>query len=110
MLYIQTTEGQPNGTQIISENWILESQEKHVEATSTPWAHGYGYQWWIRDFSAGRTTVRCFFAAGWGDQYLFIIPGQNLIIQFNSGNYFSSMADFDPYILTESYILAAIID
>ncbi len=104
------TEGWWQGKHILSENWIMESQEVQVEATSTPWAHGYGFQWWIRDFITGGKTFRCFFAAGWGDQHLFIFPGQNMIVQFNSGNYSSSVSGYYSYPLVESYILAAIND
>ena len=100
--------GSWQGQQIISENWVTESHMEQVATTSSPWAHAYGYQWWIKYFFAGTRIYKCYFAAGWGDQHLFIFPGQNMIVQFNGGDYSSSVSEYDSYSLVATYILAAI--
>ena len=100
--------GRWKGHQVIPLSWVDASQAEHTAAGNTPWAHGYGYQWWIRNFHSGGKTFRCFFAAGWGDQHLFIFPQQNMIIQFNGGAYLSATSAFDSYRLVEDYILAAL--
>lgn len=105
--YLFLNEGFWQGKHILDQNWIRDSQLIQVEATSTPWARGYGYQWWITDFNSAGKTYHSFFAAGWGDQHLFIFPAQNMIVLFNGGNYFSSLSRYYSYTLVESYILAA---
>jgi CubicO group peptidase (beta-lactamase class C family) len=95
--------------QIVSEEWIDDSATGHILTLgrTLPSAHAYGYQWWIMDFHAGNKTWPCFFAAGWGDQYMFIFPGQEMIVVFNGGNYLRSGSVF-PFDLVEDYILRAV--
>lgn len=93
--------------QIFSEDWIAESQFGYISTAASFFPGMYGYQWWIRDFDADGKTYDCFYAAGWGDQYMFIFPDQELIIEFNSGNYFSA-GRISPFDLVEDYILKAL--
>jgi CubicO group peptidase (beta-lactamase class C family) len=95
------------GRQIVGAGWIAGSQQEHVATSGFPFAQSYGYLWWIREFTARGTTHRCFFAAGWGDQYLFIIPDLDMVIVFNCGN-FTASARISPFDLVEGYILAAV--
>jgi CubicO group peptidase (beta-lactamase class C family) len=96
-------QGQP----LISADWIARSQQEHVATSGFPFAQAYGYLWWIRNFMAGGTAHKCFFAAGWGDQYMFILPDLDMIIVFNCGNY-AVNARISPLDLVEDYILAAV--
>ena len=106
--YLFINNGYWKDTQIVSEEWIDDSTTEHIltNGRTLPAAHGYGYKWWIMDFHANNKTYPCFFAAGWGDQYMFIFPGQEMIVVFNGGNYLKSgsVSRFD---LVEDYILAA---
>jgi CubicO group peptidase (beta-lactamase class C family) len=95
------------GAQVISPDWIARSQQPHIATSGFFFAHAYGYLWWIRDFTARGASHRCFFAAGWGDQYMFIIPDLDMIIVFNCGNY-AVNAKLSPFDLVEDYILAAV--
>lgn len=94
--------------QLVTDEWILDSTSEHIltNGRTLRMAHAYGYQWWMMDFHANNITYPCFFAAGWGDQYMFIFPDQNLIVVFNGGNYLMSgtISQFD---LVEDYILKA---
>ncbi|MFC2090006.1 serine hydrolase domain-containing protein [Bacteroidota bacterium] len=108
--YLFLNKGYWKDTQVITEEWITESTTSHIQPYSLiPEANGYGYQWWIMDFQANGQNYDCFFAAGWGDQYMFIFPEQGMIITFNCGNFLQSgsMSIFD---LVESYLLPAIIE
>jgi len=101
-------EGQWEGTQIITEDWIQSSQEEHISTGGGIFPNtSYGYQWWNTHVNVNGTSHSCFFAAGWGDQYMFIIPGLELIVEFNAGNYVRS-ATISPFYLLENYILEAI--
>ena len=69
--------GMWEGTRIVAESWIAESTK-----IQTPGQARYGYQWWIRWF--GKEQVRGFFAHGWGEQVIAVIPAKNLVITFSS--------------------------
>lgn len=97
------------GQEIVSAEWIDESQREHVASRGFPdhFGHAYGYLWWIRDFRHKGSSRRCFFAAGWGDQYMFIIPSLDMLIVFNCGNYLVGTR-ISPFDLVEDYILEAV--
>jgi Beta-lactamase len=109
--YLFLNDGKWGDEQIISEEWITESTDAHIEThgRTLPDAETYGYQWWNRTFSANGNEYECFFSAGWGGQYMFIFPEQDLIIQFFSG-YFLTNQTVVPEDLVEDYILPAIND
>jgi hypothetical protein len=95
------------GKPIVDPEWIGRSLGQHVATIGFPFAFAYGYLWWIRDFDGNGATCRCYFAAGWGDQYLFLIPALDMIIVFNCGNY-RVIARISPFDLVEEYILKAL--
>lgn len=91
--------------QIITQDWITASSTEHIETKALiPQAHAYGYQWWIMDYTIDNQIFNCFFAAGWGDQYIFIFPQQAMIVVVNSGNFLSS-GGVSAFNLLEEFIL-----
>lgn len=107
--YVYLNEGYWGTQQLITSDWIDDSDTPHITTygRTLPSATHYGYQWWLKDFSAGGIVYHCFLAAGWGDQYMFVFPDIDMIVVFNGGNYLSggSINQFD---LVEDYILAAV--
>jgi len=100
--------GQWEGTQIITEDWIHSSQDEHISTGGGIFPNtSYGYQWWTTHLTVNGTSHNCFFAAGWGGQYMFIIPDLNMIIEFNSGDYLG-ISSVSPFDLLNNYILSAI--
>ncbi len=95
--------------QLITAEWIDASVARHVatKGRTLPWATHYGYQWWMKDFHSGASSFPCFLAAGWGGQYMFVFPGQHLVVVTNAGNYLSS-GSLNEFDLVESYILPAL--
>ena len=66
--------GMANGRRVVSEAWI---QRSLVPRTRSPRSdQAYGYAWWIRDL-AGQPTR---FAWGFGGQYVFVVPGLDLVV------------------------------
>lgn len=63
--------GNWNGTQIISEQWVAESTKIDSAQHSSPY---YQYQWWLTKDAAQ------FYATGILGQYIFVDPHKNLII------------------------------
>jgi len=99
--------GMWQGKQYISADWIARSQYAYIASTGYLPNTSYGYQWWIQNFTIDGTVHRCFFAAGWGGQYLFIIPDLELIVEFNCG-IFTDTAKIFPIDLMEDFILKAV--
>jgi len=107
--YIFLNDGYWKDTQVVNEQWIEESTTGHIltKGRTLPLATSYGYQWWVMNFNNGNITYPCFFAAGWGDQYMFVFPGQDMIVVFNGGNYLRS-GSISQFSLVRDYILEAL--
>ncbi len=70
LLYLR--EGEFNGRQIVSEDWIDRSTSPvHVWDKDKPYS-GYGYMW--------KVTKDGFYAAGRGGQRLYVVPKHDLVI------------------------------
>jgi CubicO group peptidase (beta-lactamase class C family) len=65
---------------IISEEWINESVSEVTYTDSI----GYGYHWWVKAQPDGQPLI---FAAGYGDQYVFVAPDKNLVVAVNAKNF-----------------------
>ena len=64
----------PDGSQLLSPEWIAESTSSYSEITDVAHMDGYGYLWWL-DSAAGT-----YWASGWGGQFMLVDPGNDLII------------------------------
>ncbi len=79
--------GNWNGYQIITQEWINESTGKSVTINSE---YNYGYYWWR--FSDQSSVVSnlpvndLYFAWGYGNQFLFIIPVYNMLVVITADN------------------------
>jgi CubicO group peptidase (beta-lactamase class C family) len=82
--YLFLNRGVWKGERVISEAWIEESTKGHV---SPSWADGYGYQWWLKTYRSGSTSVDSFYAAGWGGQRIIVFPSLDMVLVFTGGNY-----------------------
>jgi CubicO group peptidase (beta-lactamase class C family) len=91
-LYIQ--DGQWDGGQIVSAEWVENATRKHTE---TDGALGYGYQWWTYPSLAAYTAL------GRYGQTIFVIPDSDLVIVTTAG-----MENHDEiFQLIEQYIVPA---
>jgi len=82
--YLFLNDGIWQGEQIVPQEWIEESTQEHAW---TPWADGYGYQWWLKTYRAGAVFVDSFYAAGWGGQRITVFPSLDMVVVFTGGNY-----------------------
>ena len=84
--------GQWGGVQVLSEAWVAATRvpRSHV---SYGWADGYGYGWWTRTYATGWGPVETYFAAGWGEQQIIVVPSLDLVAVFTGGAY-----DSAPYL------------
>jgi len=79
--------GKWNDNQIVSESWVTTSTSPQIKDVKPEWRRnmGYGYQWWIPEYTNdGKTSI--YAANGYGGQYLMIAPEYHLIIVFNGWN------------------------
>ncbi|MHC4535977.1 MAG: serine hydrolase domain-containing protein [Planctomycetota bacterium] len=99
-----------NEKRIISEQWVDKS------ATPFPgnnWMNdwddhygmrGYSYSWWTHRFVKSSRSINMFYAAGWGGQFIMVIPELNTVVVFTGGNYLSFRPPFE---ILKKYILPA---
>lgn len=75
-----------NGSQIIPQQWILDSLDNskpHLQPGENPfseWDWGYGYQWWMRDTNNDYSAIGVF------NQFVYVNPDADLVIVKASGN------------------------
>lgn len=106
-LYLQ--KGVWNGNRIVSENWVTESTLESIQVPPSKnpipgFIKSYGYQWWRGTFSNGNTET--YFAAGWGGQFIFVIPDIDMVTVITAGD-FEGEGYQGFYNLINDYILVA---
>ena len=99
-----------NGKKIISERWIEKSAASFpgnswLNSWDDHWGlKGYSYSWWTHQFVYSGKRINMFYAAGWGGQYIMVIPELNTVVVFTGGNYISYRPPFE---ILKKYILPA---
>jgi len=96
-------EGQWNGIQIISKEWVEQSTQYHINPMVS-WADGYGYLWWLRNLRVNNKTVTSFKAIGWGGQEIFVLKDLAMVVVFTGANYTSNVPCDE---IMQQYILPA---
>jgi CubicO group peptidase (beta-lactamase class C family) len=99
--YLMLQQGSVDGQQILSSAWVQQSRQPHNFVNST-WssfdAVNYGYQWWTND----GPTDSLFFAAGFGGQFIFVAPAQNMVIAATAeANVSADVADYQEQFIIE---------
>ncbi len=74
-------EGTPWGKRIVSKEWIDESTKNWVAFNDSI---GYALHWWVGHQPDGNRLI---YAAGYGDQFVFIAPDKEIVISINSQNF-----------------------
>jgi CubicO group peptidase (beta-lactamase class C family) len=82
-LYLQ--KGQHNGKQILSSQWIEQSQTSYKKThNSKIGSFGYGYQWWTLAEENGQNPISFYLASGLFGQYIIIVPTLNIVASVRS--------------------------
>lgn len=106
LLYLN--QGRFRDQQIVPESWVKQSTQVQVPFKQPQQLQGYGYLWWVYNFSVGQQSFSGFYAAGNGGQYAFVIPALELVVVFTGINYGSSYYMKQPFEIMEQYILPSI--
>jgi CubicO group peptidase (beta-lactamase class C family) len=73
---------------IVSAQWINEISTKRFDLSGeSPFAHGYGYFWFMTTRTVNNRKYDCVFASGNGGNLLFVIPAENLVVALTSSAY-----------------------
>jgi CubicO group peptidase (beta-lactamase class C family) len=78
--------GDWDGQQIVSPQWIERSTQPHTEINNVP----YGYLWRSDTAKLRDKDVNIIYASGNGGQTIFIVPEFNLVAGFTAGYYNSA--------------------
>lgn len=93
--YLYLNNGIWEGEQVVPADWIAVSTREYISATLED---GYGYQWWVSD-------ADYYLALGYAGQFIFVIPGENMVVVFTSD---LDESDFyTPQNLLDEYIIPA---
>jgi len=99
-----------NEKRILPEDWIKKSAFPYpgnswMNSWDDHWGmRGYACSWWTHTFSHVGKKIDMYYAAGWGGQYIMIIPELNTVVVFTGGNYTTSRPCFG---ILKNYILPA---
>ena len=85
--YLFLRDGEWDGQQIVSEEWVRASTAPVVPDVAPENDRvdvGYGYQWWVPDHDGQRPLV--FAGNGYGGQFVLIAPEYDIVAVFNGWN------------------------
>jgi hypothetical protein len=95
--YLYLQQGVWDGQVIVPAAWVEASTSSKIETGYMDYQ--YGYQWWV-DPTGG------YHARGYGGQYIFVVPEQNMVVVFASGFEDSGMETV-PAMLLNAFIIPA---
>jgi CubicO group peptidase (beta-lactamase class C family) len=113
--------GQWDGQIILPEGWVESSATPYPGADNQWWnstlktippgdstwgRRGYGYTWWTHELRVSGKKVPIYFALGFGGQRIYLLPEQQAVVVFTSGNY----TRVDPSLdILRDYIIPAVL-
>jgi CubicO group peptidase (beta-lactamase class C family) len=101
--------GMWQGTRVVSEDWVSQSTRKVIGVVASESAipnlnPAYGYQWWLGTFPTGE--IETYFAAGYGGQFIFVLPEPEMVVVFTAGGF--EDGNYDALLqIVNDYILPA---
>lgn len=86
LLYMNN--GMWNSKRILPNDWVQRSHQSHITREDPFYGPGgYGYQFWIGDYTLNNKAVNLAFAVGNGDQRIFFDRTNDLLVVITAGNY-----------------------
>ncbi len=105
--YLYLRQGQWQGRQIVSRDWVRKSTSPSVTTSNQ---FDYGYLWWLGQKTFGDQKVKMYYAAGNGGQNIFVFPSLDMVVVFTGGNYSHKLANQMFGILAKHIVPAALPD
>lgn len=94
-------EGIWDGSRVLSSDWVHQSVEQAIPVSDGSDADGYGYDWKFGRFGG----VDAYWAAGWGGQYIVVLPDLSLVFVQTGGRYRGERTPISYDEIIEDYIL-----
>jgi CubicO group peptidase (beta-lactamase class C family) len=80
--------GRSHGRQVVSARWIDEMLAPKVRiGGDDPYADGYGYFWYQKDYRLADASVTVSFASGNGGNKIYVVPACKLVVAVTSSAY-----------------------
>jgi CubicO group peptidase (beta-lactamase class C family) len=81
--YLVLEQGEWDGHQVLSKDWVHASITPSIATSQAPGAPRYGYSWWL--YSFGRDTSEYYWAgSGFGGQWPIVLPNEDMVVVFNA--------------------------
>ena len=94
--YLYTRNGVWQGEQLLSEEWISLTTSPQVDVEY------YGYHWWV--LSASNSEHHIYAASGYGGQFIYILPDDDLIVVASNDWRINAARDEHQYGVTRNLI------
>lgn len=106
--YLFLRDGEWDGEQIISREWVRASTAPAVPGVAPDGTGpGYGYQWWVPVHEDGESLV--YAGNGYGGQFLFVVPSEDLVVVFNGWQHHDE-PERSTWTALQERILPALVD
>lgn len=99
-------EGLWQGKQVVPAEWIAQTKTPFIETFFPEMGEWYGYQWWLKEYPYGDTTVTGLNRTGWGGQQITIFDDLEMVVVFTGGNYLEADPNDD---VIRDHILPAVL-
>ena len=83
--YLFLNDGLWNGKRIVSQDWIKASIAPQIAVGTQPNSPRYGYKWWLYPLASDPAKF-AWAGSGFGGQFPFALPEQDIIVVFNAWN------------------------
>lgn len=93
-----------NGRRVLSADWVRRSVTEEVATSGLGVQRGYGFQWRIGRFGG----YEAYWAAGWGGQYVVVLPDLDLVFVQTGGRYSGEHVPVSHVEIIEDHILPAV--
>jgi CubicO group peptidase (beta-lactamase class C family) len=95
--------GRWNGAQVVPAAWVERSRLQSLRLGQD----GYGLLWWKRRIPFNGGAHDSFFTSGNGGNYVFVLPGLDMVVVFTGSNYNSALGD-QPFAILSQRLFPAI--
>ncbi len=106
LLYLNN--GQWNGKQIISENWVAQTLKTQVYRDTNSKTKGYSFLFWTETESINSKPFELVIARGNGGQRIFLHKASNMLVVITAGNYNKKGIVNDGQMALTKFILPAL--
>lgn len=93
--------------QIIPEQWVKDSFQKHIETSQPP--NYYGYLWWNKAYEINEKSYETYYCTGNGGNKIFVFTELDMVIVVTASAYGQRYAHPQVDKMMEEYILPAVL-